>query len=146
MRTDVKIVNHSGYPLPDYQTVGSAGVDLRAKLEAPVTLQPLERRLIPTGLYLELPYGYEGQVRPRSGLSLRRGLTCVNAVGTVDSDYRGELQIPMVNLDREPQTIAPGERIAQLVLNSHGVIAWVEEETLSESDRGGRGFGSTGTA
>ena len=144
MRTDVKVVNHSGHPLPDYQTVGSAGVDLRAKLEAPVTLEPLERRLIPTGLYLEIPYGYEGQVRPRSGLSLRRGLTCVNAVGTVDSDYRGELMVPMVNLDRVPQTIAPGERIAQLVLARHGVIAWVEVDELEGSARGAGGFGSTG--
>ena len=144
MRTDVKVVNHSGHHLPDYQTVGSAGVDLRAKLEAPVTLEPLERRLIPTGLYLEIPYGYEGQVRPRSGLSLRRGLTCVNAVGTVDSDYRGELMVPMVNLDRVPQTIAPGERIAQLVLARHGVIAWVEVDELEGSARGAGGFGSTG--
>ena len=144
MRTDVKIVNHSPYPLPRYETVGAAGVDLRAHLEAPVTLQPLERRLIPTGLFIELPYGYEAQIRPRSGLSLRRGLTCVNAVGTVDSDYRGELQVPLVNLDREPQTIEPGERVAQLVLAKHGIVAWVEEETLSPSDRGAGGFGSTG--
>ena len=144
MRTDVKIVNHSGRPLPDYQTIGSAGVDLRAHLEAPVTLQPLERRLIPTGLFIELPYGYEAQVRPRSGLSLRRGLTCVNAVGTIDSDYRGELKVPLVNLDRAPQTIEPGERIAQLVLAKHGVIAWVEVDALEDSERGAGGFGSTG--
>lgn len=144
MRTDVKIINRSPYPLPRYETVGAAGVDLRANLADAVTLQPLERRLIPTGLYIELPYGYEAQVRPRSGLSLRRGLTCVNAVGTVDSDYRGELQVPLINLDREPQTIAPGERVAQLVLAKHGVIAWKEVGELSDSDRGGSGFGSTG--
>ena len=146
MRTNVKIVNRSGRPLPDYATVGSAGVDLRAHLEAPVTLAPMERRLIPTGLYIELPYGYEGQVRPRSGLSVKRGLTCVNAVGTIDSDYRGELRVPMINLSAEPQEIAPGERVAQLVLAKHGVIAWEEVDALSDSERGGGGFGSTGAA
>ncbi len=145
MRTDVKIVNRSPYPLPEYQTTGSAGVDLRAHLGEAVTLQPLERRLIPTGLFLEIPYGYEGQVRPRSGLSLKRGLTCVNAVGTVDSDYRGEVRVPIVNLSPEPQTIDPGERIAQLVLARHGVIAWVEVEQLEDSKRGAGGFGSTGS-
>lgn len=146
MPTDVKIVNRSPYPLPDYQTPGSAGVDLRAHLAEAVTLQPLERRLIPTGLYLEIPKGYEGQVRPRSGLSLKRGLTCVNAVGTIDSDYRGELQVALVNLSPEPQEIAPGERIAQLVLARHGVITWVETEPdeLTETERGDGGFGSTG--
>ena len=144
MRTNVKIVNRSPHPLPRYETVGSAGMDLRAHLEAPVTLEPLERRLIPTGLFIELPYGYEAQVRPRSGLSLRRGLTCVNAVGTVDSDYRGELRVPLVNLSREPQEIAPGERIAQLVLAKHGVVAWQEVDELGDSERGAGGFGSTG--
>lgn len=145
MRTDVKIVNRSPFPLPDYQTTGSAGVDLRAHLEAPVTLQSLERRLIPTGIYLEIPFGYEGQVRPRSGLSLRRGLTCVNAVGTIDSDYRGELRVPIINLSPEPQTIDPGERIAQLILAKHGTIAWVEVDDLDHSERGAGGFGSTGS-
>ena len=145
MRTNVKIVNRSPHPLPRYETVGSAGMDLRAHLEAPVTLEPLERRLIPTGLFIELPYGYEAQVRPRSGLSLRRGLTCVNAVGTIDSDYRGELQVPLVNLSREPQEIAPGERIAQLVLAKHGVVAWQQVDELGDSERGAGGFGSTGT-
>ncbi len=145
MRTDVKIVNHSPFPLPDYQTTGSAGVDLRAHLAEAVTLQSLERRLIPTGISVEIPYGYEGQVRPRSGLSLRRGLTCVNAVGTIDSDYRGELRVPIINLSPEPQTIEPGERIAQLVLAKHGIIAWVEVDTLDDSERGAGGFGSTGS-
>ena len=145
MRTNVKIVNRSAYPLPKYETVGSAGMDLRANLGEAITLEPLERRLIPTGLFIELPYGYEGQVRPRSGLSIRRGLTCVNAVGTIDSDYRGELRVPMINLSREVQTIEPGERVAQLVLAKHGVVAWDEVESLSDSDRGAGGFGSTGT-
>ena len=144
MRTNVKIVNRSRHPLPRYETTGSAGVDLRANLEAPLTLQPLERRLISTGLFIELPYGYEGQVRPRSGLSIKRGLTCVNAVGTIDSDYRGELRVPLINLSREPQEITDGERIAQLVLAKHGIVAWEEVEALGESDRGRGGFGSTG--
>ena len=144
MRTNVKIVNRSKHALPRYETTGSAGMDLRANLDAPLTLQPLERRLIPTGLFIELPYGYEGQVRPRSGLSFKRGLTCVNAVGTIDSDYRGELRVPLINLSREPQEIADGERVAQLVLAKHGIVAWEEVESLSESDRGAGGFGSTG--
>lgn len=144
MRTNVKIVNRSAYELPRYETVGAAGLDLRAHLDGPVTLEPLERRLIPTGLYIELPYGYEAQVRPRSGLSLKRGLTCVNAVGTVDSDYRGELRVPLINLSREAQEIAPGERIAQLVLAKHGIVAWQEVDELEGSERGAGGFGSTG--
>ena len=145
MRTNVKIVNRSAHPLPRYETVGAAGMDLRANLDAPVTLEPLERRLIPTGLYIELPYGYEAQVRPRSGLALERGLTCVNAVGTIDSDYRGELCVPLVNLSREPQEIADGERVAQLVLAQHGVVYWQEVEELEASERGSGGFGSTGS-
>ena len=144
MSTAVRIVNRSPYPLPDYQTAGSAGVDLRAHLDAALTLAPLERRLIPTGLYLEIPPGFEGQVRPRSGLSLKRGLTCVNAVGTIDSDYRGELRVPLINLSPEPQTIAPGERVAQLVLARHATIAWVPADDLSDTARGSGGFGSTG--
>ncbi len=144
MRTDVKIINRSPYPLPAYQTVGSAGVDLKAHLPEVITLLPLERRLIPTGLFVEIPYGYEGQVRPRSGLSLKRGLTCVNAVGTIDSDYRGELKVPLINLSPDPQAIEPGERIAQLVLAKHGVIAWVPVDALDDSERGSGGFGSTG--
>ena len=145
MRTNVKIVNKSVHPLPAYQTTGSAGMDLKANLEEPITLQPMERRLIPTGLFIELPYGFEGQIRPRSGLSIKRGLTCVNAVGTIDSDYRGELRVPMINLSTEAQEIAPGERVAQLVLAKHGIIAWDEVETLETSARGAGGFGSTGS-
>ena len=121
-------------------------MDLRANLDAPITLAPMERRLIPTGLFIELPYGFEGQVRPRSGLSIKRGLTCVNAVGTIDSDYRGEIRVPMINLSTEAQEIEPGERIAQLVLAKHGIIGWDEVTELEESDRGAGGFGSTGTA
>lgn len=146
MRTNVKIVNKSAFSLPEYATIGSAGMDLRANLDAPITLAPMERRLIPTGLFIELPYGFEGQVRPRSGLSIKRGLTCVNAVGTIDSDYRGEIRVPMINLSTEAQEIEPGERIAQLVLAKHGIIVWDEVTELEESDRGAGGFGSTGTA
>lgn len=145
MRTNVKIVNKSAHPLPAYQTTGSAGMDLKANLNEAITMQPMERRLIPTGLFIELPYGFEGQIRPRSGLSIKRGLTCVNAVGTIDSDYRGELRVPMINLSTEPQVIAPGERVAQLVLAKHGIIAWDEVETLEASARGAGGFGSTGS-
>ncbi len=145
MRTNVKIVNKSVHPLPAYQTTGSAGMDLKANLDEAITMQPMERRLIPTGLFIELPYGFEGQIRPRSGLSIKRGLTCVNAVGTIDSDYRGELRVPMINLSTEPQEIAPGERVAQLVLAKHGIIAWDEVETLETSARGAGGFGSTGS-
>ncbi|MFK8057556.1 MAG: dUTP diphosphatase [Saprospiraceae bacterium] len=145
MSTNVKIVNKSVHPLPQYQTKGSAGMDLRANLEEAITMQPMERRLIPTGLFIELPYGYEGQIRPRSGLSIKRGLTCVNAVGTIDSDYRGELRVPMINLSTEAQEIAPGERVAQLILAKHGHIEWNEVETLETSDRGAGGFGSTGS-
>ncbi len=143
--TPVPIVNRSRHPLPAYETAGSAGVDLRANLAAPITLAPLERRLIPTGLFVELPPGFEGQVRPRSGLSLKRGLTCVNAVGTIDSDYRGELRVPLINLSKEDQTIEDGERIAQLVLARHGRIEWKAVERLGDSDRGAGGFGSTGS-
>lgn len=120
-------------------------MDLKANLNEAITMQPMERRLIPTGLFIELPYGFEGQIRPRSGLSIKRGLTCVNAVGTIDSDYRGELRVPMINLSTEPQVIAPGERVAQLVLAKHGIIAWDEVETLEASARGAGGFGSTGS-
>ncbi len=145
MSTVVRIVNRSSFPLPEYQTAGSAGMDLRANLEVALTLAPLERQLIPTGLFVEIPLGYEGQVRPRSGLSIKRGLTCVNAVGTIDSDYRGELRVPMINLSTEAQTIEPGERIAQLVLARHGIIAWEPVDSLADSDRGTGGFGSTGS-
>lgn len=140
----VHIINRSGYPLPAYQTDLSAGMDLRAVLAEAVTLGPLERVLVPTGLYLELPAGTEGQVRPRSGLAFRHGLTVLNAPGTIDADYRGEVKVLLVNLSNEACTIQPGERIAQLIVARHERIHWVEAETLSDTARGAGGYGSTG--
>ena len=141
---EVKIINRSSYPLPQYETSGSAGMDLRANLEEPVTLNPLERALIPTGLFIELPGGYEAQIRPRSGLAAKRGLTMLNSPGTIDSDYRGEIKCIVVNLSNEPQTIEPGERIAQMVIARYERINWIETATLNDSERGAGGFGSTG--
>lgn len=140
----VQIVNHSPYPLPAYATALSAGLDLRAFLEAPVTLRPLERRLVPTGLYIALPAGYEAQVRPRSGLALKHGITVLNAPGTIDADYRGEVCVILVNLSEAPFDIVPGERIAQLVVARHEQVEWEPVEALDETLRGGGGFGSTG--
>ncbi len=140
----VKIINKSSNPLPRYETVGSAGFDLRANLETAITLQPFERRLIPTGLFMEIPLGFEGQVRPRSGVAFKRGLTCVNTPGTIDSDYRGEVQLPMINLSTTPQLIEPGERLAQMVIAKHERVEWVVADTLDDTDRGAGGFGSTG--
>lgn len=140
----VKIINHSPHPLPAYETAGSAGLDLRAFLEAPITLKPLERFAVPTGLHIELPVGYEAQVRPRSGLALKRGLTMLNSPGTIDSDYRGEIKCIVVNLSNEVQTIEPGERIAQMVIARYERVTWEAAETLSETLRGAGGFGSTG--
>lgn len=140
----VKIVNHSPYPLPSYATSGSAGMDLQAFLEAPITLQPMERTLVPTGLYLELPEGYEAQIRPRSGLAIKRGLTMLNSPGTIDSDYRGEIKCIVVNLSSQPQVIEPGERIAQMVIARYEQIRWEEVSELGTSERGAGGFGSTG--
>jgi dUTP pyrophosphatase len=141
----VQIVNKSPHPLPEYQTAGSAGVDLRAWLQEPVTLQPMERRLVPTGLYMALPVGYEAQVRPRSGLAIKRGLSMVNTPGTIDSDYRGEIMVPMINLSNEPQTINDGERIAQMVIAKYEQVEWQETDTLEETERGAGGFGHSGT-
>ena len=140
----IKIINHSHNPLPNYKTLESAGMDLHAYMDAPVELKPLERTMIPTGLYIELPVGYEGQVRPRSGLALKRGLSVLNTPGTIDSDYRGELKIILVNLSNEVQTIVSGERVAQLVIAKHERITWQPVEVLSNSERGTGGFGSTG--
>ena len=140
----VLIVNKSGYPLPEYATEGSAGLDLKAVLEQPVTLKPLERAMIPTGLYMELPLGCEGQVRPRSGLAHKQGLTVLNAPGTVDADYRGEVRVVLVNLSNEEAKIHPGERIAQLVVAKHEQVDWQPVEQLSETARGQGGYGSTG--
>lgn len=141
----VKIVNKSSNPCPSYATAQSAGMDLRANIDAPVVLKPLERRLIPTGIFIELPVGYECQVRPRSGLAVKHGITVLNTPGTVDSDYRGELKTLMVNLSDTPFTIEPGERIAQMVVARHEHVEWEVVEELDASDRGEGGFGSTGT-
>ena len=140
----VKIVNQSPYPLPRYETAGSAGMDLYAHLDAPVTLGPLERSLIPTGLFIELPVGFEAQIRPRSGLAAKRGLTMLNSPGTIDSDYRGEIKCIVVNVSNTIQTIDPGERIAQMVIARHERVEWNAVESLASSDRGAGGFGSTG--
>jgi len=142
----VKIINQSAFPLPQYETSGSAGLDLRANIEEPIRLGPLERNLIPTGLFIELPLGYEAQVRPRSGLAIKKGLGLVNSPGTIDSDYRGEIKIILVNLSNEPQAVEPGERIAQMVIAKYEQIHWQEVEVLSETERGAGGFGSTGKA
>jgi dUTP pyrophosphatase len=140
----VKIKNISPYPCPAYATAGSAGMDLQANIPAPIVLRPLERCLIPTGLFLEIPEGYEAQVRPRSGLALRKGLTILNAPGTIDSDYRGEVGVILVNLSSEEVVIEPGDRIAQLVVARYEKVEWKELEELSFTERGSGGFGSTG--
>ena len=142
--TKVKIVNKSGQPVPAYATPLSAGMDLRACLEAPVTLGPLERALVPTGLFIALPAGFEAQVRPRSGLAAKHSITVLNTPGTIDADYRGEVKVILVNLSNTPFEIVPGERIAQLVVARHERVEWEEVETLDETERGAGGFGSTG--
>jgi len=142
--TKVKIVNRSGRPVPAYATPLSAGMDLRAALEAPVTLRPLERTLVPTGLFIALPAGYEAQVRPRSGLAAKHGITVLNTPGTIDADYRGEIKVILVNLSDTPFEIVPGERIAQLVVARHERVEWEETDSLDETERGAGGFGSTG--
>jgi dUTP pyrophosphatase len=141
----VKIINKSKNALPNYETEGSAGMDLRADMTESVTLKPLERAMIPTGIFIELPMGYEAQVRPRSGLAAKRGLTCLNSPGTIDADYRGELKVILVNLSNETQIIEPAERIAQIVIAKHERVEWSEVTVLSDTVRGAGGFGSTGT-
>ena len=141
---EVKIVNHSNNPLPEYSTKDSAGMDVRAMLDEPVTLRPLERALIPTGLHIQLPEGYECQIRPRSGLALKKGITVLNTPGTIDADYRGEIGVIMVNLDSKPQTIENGERICQMVVARHEVVQWVPAGELGSTERGEGGFGHTG--
>ncbi|MCX4358871.1 MAG: dUTP diphosphatase [Rikenellaceae bacterium] len=145
MTQQVKVINRSDNRLPEYQTLQSAGLDVRAHLEAPVVIAPLKRAMIPTGLYVELPDGYEMQVRPRSGLAAKHGVTVLNTPGTIDADYRGEIKIILVNLSDEPFTVEPGERIAQLVVARYTRIEWIECDSLSESGRGEGGFGSTDT-
>ncbi|MBQ6290817.1 MAG: dUTP diphosphatase [Bacteroidales bacterium] len=140
----VKIVNRSQWPLPQYATPQSAGVDLRADTREDIVLPPLGRAMVPTGLYLEIPAGYEAQVRPRSGLAAKKGVTVLNSPGTIDADYRGEVRVILVNLSSDPFTIVPGERIAQMVFARHEQVDWEEVDTLEESERGAGGFGSTG--
>lgn len=140
----VKIINTSSNPLPKYATPASAGVDLYANNEEAITLDSLERTLIPTGLFMELPIGYEAQVRPRSGLAIKHGISLVNTPGTIDADYRGEIKVILVNLSKDPFTIEKGERIAQMVIAKHEQVDWVEVQELSETERGAGGFGHTG--
>lgn len=142
----LKIVNTSDNPLPAYETVGSAGVDLRAQLHEPVMLKPLQRALIPTGLYIELPDGYEAQVRPRSGLALKKGVTVLNSPGTIDSDYRGEIKVIMINLSNETTIINTGERIAQMIIAKYEKVQFKEVDELNETARGEGGFGHTGVS
>lgn len=144
MGTKVKIVNKSAYPVPAYATELSAGMDLKANITEPVTIGSLERAMIPTGIYIELPEGYEAQIRPRSGLAAKFGVTVANAPGTVDADYRGEVKVILVNLSKEPFVINPGERIAQMVIAKYEKIEWEEVEELGDTERGAGGFGSTG--
>ena len=140
----VKIVNRSPYPCPAYATPQSAGVDLRASMEQPVMLQPLQRAMIPTGLYIALPAGYEAQVRPRSGLAAKHGITVLNTPGTIDADYRGEIRVILVNLSDQPFEVVPGERIAQMVIARHEQVEWEQVDELDATERGAGGFGSTG--
>jgi dUTP pyrophosphatase len=140
----VKVINKSKHPLPEYATIHSAGLDLRANIDAPITLKPLERSLIKTGIFMELPVGFEAQVRPRSGLAFKNGISVLNSPGTIDADYRGEIGVILVNLSNETFVINDGERVAQLVLAKHEQIEWEPVSDLAESDRGTGGFGSTG--
>ncbi len=140
----IKIINKSKNPLPSYSTIHSAGMDLRANLDEAVVLKPLERTLIPTGLFIELPEGYEAQVRPRSGLALKKGITVLNSPGTIDADYRGEVGVILINLSNEEFVVEHGERICQMVIAKHETISWESVEILAESDRGAGGFGHTG--
>lgn len=141
----VNIINKSRHALPSYATALSAGMDLRANIDEPITLQPLERRLVPTGIFIALPAGYEAQVRPRSGMATKHGITVINSPGTVDADYRGEIRVSLVNLSNEPFTIEDGERIAQMVVARHETVTWNQVESLDETERGAGGWGSTGT-
>ena len=140
----VKIVNHSPYPSPAYATSQSAGVDLRAHMDDPITLAPLQRAMVPTGLYIALPAGFEAQVRPRSGLAAKHGITVLNTPGTIDADYRGEIRVILVNLSDQPFDVVPGERIAQMVIARHEQVEWEEVDELDATERGAGGFGSTG--
>lgn len=140
----VKIVNKSKHLLPEYETIASAGMDLRANISEPIILKPMDRALIPTGLFIEIPIGYEAQVRPRSGLAIKKGISVLNTPGTIDADYRGEVMVIMVNLSNENFTINDGERIAQMIISAHQQAEWIEVDKLEETKRGAGGFGSTG--
>lgn len=141
---EIKIINKSQHPLPNYETIASAGMDLRANLNESITLNPLERAIVKTGLFIELPIGFEAQVRPRSGLAAKKGITVLNSPGTVDADYRGEIGVILVNLSNEAFVVENGERIAQLIIAKHERAEWIEAKELSETSRGEGGFGSTG--
>lgn len=141
---EVKIINNSAHPLPEYATKGSSGMDLRANIEEPLTLQSLQRTLVPTGLFIELPLGYEAQIRPRSGLAVKQGLTCLNTPGTIDADYRGEIKVILINLSDGPQVIAPGDRIAQMVIQQVEQVSWKLVQELESTERNAGGFGHTG--
>ena len=141
----IQIINKSQHELPNYETIASAGMDLRANLSEAITLNPLERAIVKTGLFIELPIGYEAQVRPRSGLAAKKGITVLNSPGTIDADYRGEIGVILVNLSNETFTVENGERIAQLIIAKHERAEWISVEVLSETSRGEGGFGSTGT-
>lgn len=143
-KVSIQIINNSSNTLPAYETTGSAGMDVRANLEEPVKLLPLQRALIPTGLFIELPHGYEAQIRPRSGLAIKHGITCLNSPGTIDSDYRGEIKIILINLSEEEHLIQHGDRIAQMIIHQTIKAEWIEVKVLNESKRGEGGFGHTG--
>lgn len=142
----IRIVNKSQHPLPTYETIHAAGMDLRADLESPVVLKPMQRALIPTGLFVEVPVGYEAQVRPRSGLAFKKGITVLNTPGTIDADYRGEVKVILVNLSEEDFEVQNGERVAQMVIAAHERAEWAEVEELTETARGAGGFGHTGNS
>ena len=141
----VKIINQSSFPLPTYATPGSSGMDIRANIESPMAIRPLERLLVPTGLRIELPIGYEAQIRPRSGMAIKQGISCLNTPGTIDADYRGEIKVILINLSPDEQVIQPGDRIAQMVIQKIEQVAWQPVEELSASERAEGGFGHTGT-
>ena len=144
MAVEIRIINQSSHPLPSYTTEGSSGMDLRAHLENSATLQPMERKLIPTGLFIELPEGFEAQIRPRSGLAIKQGITCLNTPGTIDQDYRGEIKIILINLSGQEQVIEPGDRIAQMVIQKVEKANWVQTADINVTDRNDGGFGHTG--
>lgn len=143
-KLEIKVINQSAHPLPEYATAGSSGMDIRANIESPMALRPLERVLVPTGLFIELPQGYEAQIRPRSGLAIKQGITCLNTPGTIDADYRGEIKVILINLSPDEQVIQPGDRIAQMVIQTIEQIDWKPVSQLADSTRAAGGFGSTG--